>query len=169
MWYITGFRWIVDKSEPDPQRVYKIVYAKSADGITWEKEGKCIIPDRLNDDECQALPTVIRLNNRYHMFFCYREAIGFRKDKGSGIPDRLCLFGRFKQLDKGTMTIAESVFLRRAGIQICNVIRMFLPVMTRYTCCITGMNSDVLALASRYWNKPEVNSVFIISINDNPR
>lgn len=84
MWYIYGSKWITDLTEPDPQRVYKIVYAKSRDGISWEREGKHIIADRLNENECQALPTVIFYNNEYHMFFCYREAIGFRKIKEKG-------------------------------------------------------------------------------------
>ena len=84
MWYIYGTRWIKDTVEDAPQRVYKIVHATSPDGISWEKEGKHIISDVLNVDECQALPTVIRFNDRYHMFFCFREATNFRKIKERG-------------------------------------------------------------------------------------
>ncbi|MBA4058383.1 MAG: hypothetical protein C0490_26935, partial [Marivirga sp.] len=78
MWYVYGSRWITDSTEDAPQRVYKIVHAISNDGISWDKDGKHIIADRLNEDECQALPSVLHFNNRYHMVFCYREAIGFR-------------------------------------------------------------------------------------------
>lgn len=81
MWYIYGLRWIYNPSENEPQRVYKIAYATSKDGIHWQKQGKQIIDDKLNGDECQALPTVIEINNKYHMFFCYRDAIGFRNNK----------------------------------------------------------------------------------------
>ena len=83
MWYIYGTRWI-DNTEEETARVYKIGHATSADGINWNKEGRQIIDDVLNADECQALPTVIYHNNRYHMYFCYRQAIGFRKDKTRG-------------------------------------------------------------------------------------
>jgi hypothetical protein len=85
MWYIFGTKWI-PKAELDgrPSRVYKITHATSFDGLTWEKEGKLIISDKLGDDECQALPTVIRIGKMYHMFFCYREAVGFRNEKGRG-------------------------------------------------------------------------------------
>ncbi len=83
MWYIYGTRWI-DNTEEETARVYKIGHAVSADGISWVKEGRQIIDDVLNADECQALPTVIKHNNRYHMYFCYRQAIGFRKDKTRG-------------------------------------------------------------------------------------
>ena len=84
MWYIFGTKWI-DNEEEESARVYKIGYASSLDGVNWTKtEGKQIIPNKLNENECQALPTVIFANNKYHMFFCYREAIGFRKDKNKG-------------------------------------------------------------------------------------
>jgi predicted GH43/DUF377 family glycosyl hydrolase len=83
MWYIYGERWVENSSE-EPARVYKIGHAVSDDGISWVKEGRQIITDKLNPDECQALPTVLYFNNKYNMFFCYREAIGFRKVKERG-------------------------------------------------------------------------------------
>lgn len=84
MWYIFGERWI-DTADEGAARVYKIGHAVSNDGINWDKEeGKRIISDRLNVDECQALPTVDFYKGRYHMYFCYREATGFRKDKTRG-------------------------------------------------------------------------------------
>ncbi len=84
MWYIFGERWIDNQIDPSPARVYKIAHATSTDGMNWERDSKQIIADKLNVDECQALPTVIWFNNRYHMYFCYREAIGFRTDKNKG-------------------------------------------------------------------------------------
>jgi sucrose-6-phosphate hydrolase SacC (GH32 family) len=84
MWYIHGTKWFSDTSEESLQRVYKIVYANSNDGISWEKEGRHLISDKLNENECQALPTVIFFGGKYHMFFCYREATGFRKIKERG-------------------------------------------------------------------------------------
>lgn len=84
MWYIFGKKWI-DTKEEEAARVYKIGHASSTDGIIWNKdEGIQIISDYLNENECQALPTVVYHNNRYHMYFCYREATGFRKDKTRG-------------------------------------------------------------------------------------
>lgn len=84
MWYIFGTKWIETQDE-GPARIYKIGHAISIDGISWQKEeGKQIIEDYLNPDECQALPTVIWHNNRYHMYFCYREATKFRKNKDRG-------------------------------------------------------------------------------------
>jgi hypothetical protein len=84
MWYMYGTKWADHPNEQFPDRVYKIGYASSNDGINWIKEGKQIINDVLNEDECQALPSVVKIGNRYHMYFCFREATGFRTDKTRG-------------------------------------------------------------------------------------
>ncbi len=85
MWYIYGTQWIESNGTEPPARVYKIAHATSADGIHWNKEeGRQIIPDKLNSNECQALPTVTRIGSRYHMYFCYREATDFRKNPARG-------------------------------------------------------------------------------------
>jgi hypothetical protein len=80
MWYIYGTKWKKFSETEPPDRVYKIAHATSPNGIDWRRDGRQIISDRLNTDECQALPTVIRVDGRYHMYFCYRQAYGFRKD-----------------------------------------------------------------------------------------
>jgi hypothetical protein len=84
MWYIYGTKWTKFAANYPPDRVYKIGHATSDDGILWHKEGKQLLADKLNSDECQALPTVIYFNNKYHMYFCYRQAAGFRKTRDRG-------------------------------------------------------------------------------------
>ncbi len=84
MWYIFGTGWKRYADGAAPDRIYKIGHAVSADGVRWTKEeGRRIIEDRLGPDECQALPTVIAIDGRHHMFFCYRHASDFRRN-----PDR---------------------------------------------------------------------------------
>jgi hypothetical protein len=84
MWYIFGVDWKRASPEASPERVYKIGHAVSDDGVRWVKEeGRAIVADRLGPDECQALPAVIEIDGRRHMFFCYRHATDFRKN-----PDR---------------------------------------------------------------------------------
>jgi len=85
MWYIFGTGWRIYAPGGQAERIYKIAHATSRDGINWEKEeGRKIIDDALGEDECQALPSVIRIGERYHMFFCYREAFDFRTGAGRG-------------------------------------------------------------------------------------
>lgn len=83
MWYIYGTKWRVFQEGAAPDRTYKIGYAKSEDGINWRKEGRQLISDKYND-ESQALPTVWELNNKYHMFFCYRQSFDFRSNSDRG-------------------------------------------------------------------------------------
>ncbi len=84
MFYIFGKKWSKATQEHAAERVYKIGYATSDDGISWQKAGKSIIADEIDENECQALPTVIQIGARYHMFFCYRHMEGFRSEKGKG-------------------------------------------------------------------------------------
>ncbi len=84
MFYIFGQKWSEETEGKIPERVYKIAYATSDDGINWRKMNRCIIEDKIDENECQALPTVIKINKRYHMYFCYRHMIGFRTEKEKG-------------------------------------------------------------------------------------
>jgi hypothetical protein len=80
MWYIFGTKWERFVETDPPERVYKIAHAVSGDGLHWRRDGRQIIPDRLNADECQALPTVFFRDGRHHMHFCYRQPHGFRSE-----------------------------------------------------------------------------------------
>jgi hypothetical protein len=85
MWYIFGTGWMKYAADAEPDRTYKIGHAVSADGITWIKdEARQIIADRLGAAESQALPTVIDLGGRFHLFFCYRQSFDFRKNSARG-------------------------------------------------------------------------------------
>lgn len=85
MWYIFGTAWQRFAPGAQPDRTYKIGHAISSDGIHWIKEeARQIIPDRLGADESQALPSVLRIGDAYHMFFCYRQSADFRTDSSRG-------------------------------------------------------------------------------------
>lgn len=84
MWYIYGKEWINNPDNDVNERIYKIGHARSTDGIIWTKDNRQLVDDRLNDRECQALPTVIQLGAKYHMIFCYREVFNFRQNRESG-------------------------------------------------------------------------------------
>jgi len=84
MWYIFGLRWIFADQGQQAERVYKIAHATSIDGINWKREGLPTIKDSIGSDECQALPSVLEVNGIYHMVFCYRDAFGFRTERGKG-------------------------------------------------------------------------------------
>lgn len=100
MWYIFGTRWKKATETELAARIYKIGVARSADGINWQKdEGRQIISDKLNEDECQALPTVVKVGDQWIMFFCYRQATDFRKN-----PARAYRLGYAYSFDLKTWT-----------------------------------------------------------------
>ncbi|HLH56713.1 MAG TPA: hypothetical protein VKY92_24220 [Verrucomicrobiae bacterium] len=85
MWYIFGVKWApANNVDPAPARVYKIAHATSVDTINWARDGKQIISDVFGPDECQALPTVLKIGRRFHMYFCFRQATDFRKNPHRG-------------------------------------------------------------------------------------
>ena len=85
MWYIFGTGWKRFTIDSPPDRIYKIGHAVSQDGINWRKEdGRQIVADRIGSDESQALPTVIGIDGRLQMFFCYRQSSNFRTNKERG-------------------------------------------------------------------------------------
>lgn len=97
MWYIFGVAWRRAGLSGSPERIYKIGHATSSDGVSWTKEeARQIITDRLGPEESQALPSVIEIDGRYHMFFCYRQSFDFRVHPGRGyrighaVSDDLC-------------------------------------------------------------------------------
>lgn len=81
LWYVAGTKW--QQHEGRVEAVYKIRMATSTDGIDWIRNGANLIEDMLEADECQASPDVFFYENRYHMFFCYKHGLNFRKnDRG---------------------------------------------------------------------------------------
>lgn len=85
MWYIFGKTWKKATDTEPPARVYKIAYATSIDGMNWEKnEGAQIITDVIDENECQALPSVVEHEGIYHMVFCYRHSSDFRSNPKRG-------------------------------------------------------------------------------------
>jgi hypothetical protein len=84
MWYIHGVAWRTYTNDGVPERIYKIAHATSGDGVAWRPTGRAgLVPDVLLD-EAQALPTVLALDGRYHMVFCFRHAYDFRTDPSRG-------------------------------------------------------------------------------------
>lgn len=85
MWYIFGTDWRRFGGDAPPDRIYKIGHATSEDAIEWVTgAGQRIVEDAIGPDESQALPTVVKIGDRYHMYFCFRESYDFRRARGRG-------------------------------------------------------------------------------------
>ncbi|OGG26703.1 glycosylase [Candidatus Gottesmanbacteria bacterium RIFCSPLOWO2_01_FULL_39_12b] len=79
LWYVAGTKWLETNSKPEA--VYKIRMAYSVDGINWTRNGKNLIENKIEKNECQASPDVIYYKEKYHMFFCYKYSLNFRNNK----------------------------------------------------------------------------------------
>ncbi len=85
MFYIYGTNWLDEMNGEPVARVYKIGMSKSDDLTNWNSENQGgIIPDRIGEFECQALPSVSFYKGLYHMVFCYRSHRGFRTKSNLG-------------------------------------------------------------------------------------
>jgi hypothetical protein len=84
MWYIYGTKWIDNHNTGQVERVYKIGYARSSNGVDWERVRQGIINDKIGVEECQALPSVAYWKGYYHMVFCYRHPFDFRTNPDKG-------------------------------------------------------------------------------------
>jgi hypothetical protein len=82
MWYIYGKEWIKDPITESFERIYKITHAISVNGIDWTKDSlnSQLISDSIGPNEAQAMPTVIKINDAYYLFYCFREVFDFREN-----------------------------------------------------------------------------------------
>ena len=78
MFYHSGVQWIKEGGKLESQ--YIIKHATSNNGLDWERNAAQVIPFKL-ENECQTTPAIMRLDGRYHMFFCYRYGLDFRVNK----------------------------------------------------------------------------------------
>lgn len=80
MWYSSCSKWVETSNKYEP--IYNIVYASSKDGISWERTGQKCLADKF-ENEVNNRPSVVKIENKYHMWFCYRSINDFRGGNGS--------------------------------------------------------------------------------------
>lgn len=80
MWYSSGVGFHETEGKYEPQ--YIIKYASSKDGINWIQPNTTTIkPKSIN--ESNTRPSVIKIGDLYHMWFCYRGEEDYRGGKNS--------------------------------------------------------------------------------------
>jgi len=78
MWYLSGLGW--KNAEATPSASYHVRYAESSDGINWDRAGMTAIDLTHPDEIAIARPAVVRTDDGYLMWYCYR---------GNSFPYRL--------------------------------------------------------------------------------
>ena len=77
MWYASATGWIKVNGRAEP--LYKIKYAESHDQIQWKRENLTCIEYKF-EGEAIARPCVIKENDLYKMWYCYRGSVDYRND-----------------------------------------------------------------------------------------
>ena len=80
MWYSSGTYWIKIKGKYE--HTYQINYACSEDGLRWTQKNRTCIKQQTKY-EAITRPTVITIDDVYHMWFSYRGSVDFRGGKDS--------------------------------------------------------------------------------------
>lgn len=80
MWYCAGLDWM--EVHGKLEHTYTIKYANSRDGIGWSPSKDPVIL-QTNPYEAVTRPSVIKIENTYHMWFCYRGSEDFRGGRNS--------------------------------------------------------------------------------------
>jgi len=70
MWYTSFLGW--GRTPEEPKHRYVIKHARSADGITWQREDRICIDSRSADEHSICRPAVWLHDGVYHMWFCSR-------------------------------------------------------------------------------------------------
>lgn len=74
-WYTSGSEWKIINNRPEI--FYHIKYAESNNGIDWERNNiDCILPK--DEFEATARPSVLKLKEKYIMFYSRRSLVDFR-------------------------------------------------------------------------------------------
>lgn len=74
-WYATGTNWIPVNERLE--HTYELRSCRSENLVDWDRPNRPIFPNVL-PNESSTRPTVIRLDGKWHMWFCYRGTMDFR-------------------------------------------------------------------------------------------
>lgn len=78
--YVTGTKWFNVGGKLES--AYEIVPTKSSNLIDWERSTTPILPKKIKN-EANTRPTFIRIDDLWHMWFCYRGVEDFRDGENS--------------------------------------------------------------------------------------
>ncbi|MBX9688229.1 MAG: hypothetical protein K2X27_16085 [Candidatus Obscuribacterales bacterium] len=70
MWYGSHLSW----GEKQEDLIHVIKYAESENGINWRRTNQVILPLREPDEKAMSRPCVLKLNDKYRMWYAFRES-----------------------------------------------------------------------------------------------
>lgn len=80
MWYSSGTHWL--EVDGKLEHTYEIKLATSPDGKRWHQHNQTVI-EQSDQFEAITRPTVCKIEDQWHMWYCYRGSQGFRSNGAS--------------------------------------------------------------------------------------
>lgn len=98
MFYLGGRKWL-RAGDGKLESQYLLKMAHSSDGIHWIRDGLPLV-STVVPDESQTSATVIKINEKFYMFFSYRHGQGFREEPGRGYRIGLAVSSDMKSWER---------------------------------------------------------------------
>jgi hypothetical protein len=80
LWYASTIGYVQSHGRPEP--IYVLKDAVSQNGVDWHRPNRRILP-QLHPEEAQARPCVLKGEDGYRMWYCYRGSRDFRNGSDS--------------------------------------------------------------------------------------
>jgi hypothetical protein len=80
-WYLSCTEWREINNKMEPR--YHIKYAESDDGFLWKRKGVVAIDYKNNDEAGIVKASVIKMKDRYLMWYSYRNFMNYRVDNNN--------------------------------------------------------------------------------------
>jgi predicted GH43/DUF377 family glycosyl hydrolase len=130
MWYCSGTNW--HEVNGKFEHTYDIKYATSSDALNWQQNNQVAI-SQIDEYEAITKPTVIELNGKFHMWYCYRGTFNFRQGNESykiGYANSLDLMHWDRQDEKSGISLSQNGWDKEmnaypAVVKINNDVYMF--------------------------------------------
>lgn len=106
--YCSGNNWLNIGGKYE--HTYDIKYGSSEDGTNWIQPGKSVIHQG-DISEAITRPTILKINDVYHMWFCYRGSKDFRDGDNSyriGYAWSINLTDWYREDEKSGINISQS-------------------------------------------------------------
>lgn len=83
IYYLSTTKWVMPEGANRAEPFYHIKYAESKNAFDWVREGQIAIDYKDEYEAGLARPFVLKIGNKYHMWYSRRNLLGYKTDKNA--------------------------------------------------------------------------------------
>jgi len=83
IFYLSTTKWVMPEGSDRAEPFYHIKYAESKNAFDWERKGQIAIDYKNENEAGIARPFVLKIGNKYHIWYSYRNLLGYKTDKSA--------------------------------------------------------------------------------------